>query len=221
MNSKSVNKFAVVPILIVGIIFIVSGFLVYNHNNSILESGNEVNATVTKVDKYKVTVTYDNNMELTYVAFFNKEKVSDNVNLYCDKKCITNHSLELSYIFMVSGFIIFIFSLISVISINMKYRKYTKITNNKGIKIDAKIVGIEVDTNVEENHVNPFYVVCNAVNPITNKEENYRSENMWFDVRKIIEENNIMTLPVSIDKNNSNNYYVDISSLNSKNIRSR
>ena len=225
MNSKYINRFSVLPVLLVGLIFLASGILLYNYNNKIISKGKEINAIVQKIDKYKITLTYmdnDKTKNITYTAFFNKEKVSDNVKLYCkDNICKTSHSLELSYIFMLGGLIVFILSLISFLKVNIKYRKYTKVSSNKGIKIDARIVGIEVDSSIEENHVNPYYVICNAVNPVTNKEENYRSENIWFDARKIIEENNITTLPVYIDENNSNNYYVDISKLNIKSIRSR
>ena len=100
-----------------------------------------------------------------------------------------------------------------------KYKKYTNISS-KG-KIMAKITGVEVDEEELRDFVNPFYVICTGVNPFTSKEENYRSENMWMDVRKIIEENNISELPVYIDENNNGNYRVDVTIIESKNVRSR
>lgn len=223
MYSKSISKYASIPYIVVGLIFLITGVLLLLYNNKFIKEANIYEGTIKNIDKYKIEAMYNkDNIEnkIEYSAFINKGNVNDKINIYCkNNRCITMHSNDLSYVFIIVGSSIFIISLFGLITTLYKYKKYTNISS-KG-KIMAKITGVEVDEEELRDFVNPFYVICTGINPFTSKEENYRSENMWMDVRKIIEENNISELPVYIDENNNGNYRVDVTIIESKCVRSR
>ena len=112
MYSKSVSKYASIPYIVVGLIFLITGVLLLLYNNKFIKEANIYEGTIKNIDKYKIEAIYNkDNIEnkINYSAFINKGNVNDKINIYCkNNRCITVHSNDLSYVFIIF-FIIFYF----------------------------------------------------------------------------------------------------------------
>ena len=223
MNNKIVNKFVNLPFVISGVIFLVSGILLFNHTNNLINNSQKAEAVISNISCVKddcTAIVEFNVGNIKYSGELSKYssmmKKGDNVLVYYnpsspdDFKCGVTYTF--SYLFIAIGTLITLASLFFMVKTNMKYKKYTNVKLN-GIKIDAKIISIDVDNSISDKGVNPYYITCLGINPISRKEETFISENLWFDVRKVVESNNIVSLPVFIDDLNSTNYSVDTSSI--------
>jgi len=221
MNNKIVNKFVNLPFVISGIIFLVSGILLFNHTNNFINNSQKAEAVISNISCVEddcTAIVEFNVGNIKYSGELSKYtsmmKKGDNVLVYYNPsspdefKCGVTYTF--SYLFIAIGTLITLASLFFMVKTNMKYKKYTNVKLN-GIKIDAKIISIDVDNSISEKGVNPYYITCLGINPISRKEETFISENLWFDVRKVVESNNITSLPVFIDDLNSTNYNVDTS----------
>jgi len=225
MKSKTINKLAGLPIVIAGLLFAVIGYFI-NVNDKKYYEYPTAEAKILDIDTLGddtdvLIEFYVNNTSIKgYSNYYDSQmRVGDTIIVYYNPSNPTDYlvdgNINISVIFMIVGTIIFVFGTFTIIRLNLKYKKYLNVKNT-GIRVDARISGIEVDTSIAINNKNPYYILCYGVNPITGQEQTFRSENVWEDVRKIIEDNNIDILPVYIDQSNHNNYYVDISVLNIK-----
>lgn len=224
MNNKAVNKLVTLPFIIAGIVFVVAGVYLYKSNTNFMNNARESVATINKADcddggcQYTISfIASEKEYSLSYSKYNSSYKVGDEINVYYDINNPSNfkcdYSNNIAYVFMGLGTLIVIVGLFIMIKKNIKYRSYLNVKSS-GIRIDAKIIGIEMDNNVIKDGVNPYFIICSGINPITREEETYNSGDIWFDVRKIIEENRIETLPVYVDENIASNYSVDTSVLN-------
>lgn len=121
-----------------------------------------------------------------------------------------------SHIFGLGGLIFFFVGFLLFYSINKgKYleKKYKKI----GTLIYADYIKSEINNKFTMNGVNPYEIICTWIDPTDGVRHDYRSESLWFDPSTIISKNNITKLPVYIDPNNKDKYYLDVSSIIDKN----
>lgn len=223
MNNKVVNRLVPLPFILAGIVFAVVGIFVYNNNKIFMESAKETTAVIKEInnddDDYTVVV-YFNIDGTIYEGVLNEYNISmktgGKVQIFYNVSNPSNFrsatSNNLAYIFIGLGLLVAFFGMIFLIKTNIKYRKYLNV-KNFGLRIDAKIVSIDMDNTTSINGKNPYYVTCMALNPISRNQEYFRSENCWNDIRKKIEDNNLESLAVYIDPANATNYYVDISSI--------
>lgn len=90
------------------------------------------------------------------------------------------------------------------------YKNAYKRLKISGILIDAKIDSVVTNKKPKENS---FIIFCSYIDIRTNKEYNFRSKELFYDVKSLIRKFKIKTLPVYINIKNTNKYYVDVESL--------
>lgn len=78
-----------------------------------------------------------------------------------------------------------------------------------GQRIEAKVSGVEVRTNLRVNGRSPWRIVCQWQDPGTKDVQVFHSANIWFDPSEYVKE----TVPVFVDRNNSRRYVVDLTFL--------
>ncbi len=215
MDSKIINRMITIIFIIVGIIFIMLGFYMYKQNTSFINKAVATEGVVIKTKGFKVTGLY-NNKNITFLNIKNNLKPNDKINIYCNSKtktCKSASSNDLSIFFVVVGIVIFILNTLALFIINKKDKKEDKIIHEEKNIIKGNIIGVEKDTTIESEGKNPYIIVCSYLDQKENVEKHCKSEDLWFDAKKIIEEKQIKTLPIYIDKDNPDDYSIDVSVL--------
>lgn len=221
MDSKIINRMVTIIFIIVGVIFILLGFYMYKQNTSFINNAVVTEGVVIKTKGFKVTALY-NNKNITFLNIKNNLKPNDKINIYCNSKtktCKSASSNDLSIFFVIVGIVIFILNTLVLFIINKKDKKEDKITHDEKNIIKGNIIKVERDTTIESEGKNPYIIVCSYLDQEENVEKHYKSEALWFDAKKAIEEKQIKTLPIYIDKENLDNYNVDVSVLVNDNER--
>ncbi len=221
MNNKVVNKLSLLPFVITGLVFLIAGILLYVNQQSFYNNSIKTEANIISInkdsDECKIVIEFKADGKSFKGELTNCNLVSESdktISIFYNKTNPSNFktykNYTISIIFISVGTIITILSTISLIKNNIKYDKYlnSKLT---GERVEAKIIGVETDTSIIKDGKCPYYVVCSLTNPFNRKEEVYKSDNVWYEVGKLIETNNIKMIPVYIDENNYENYYVDTS----------
>lgn len=93
-----------------------------------------------------------------------------------------------------------------------KLLKYKKLMQT-GERVVATIDNITLNTNYAVNGVNPYVLTCTYVDPTTNKVYTFVSDNIWFNIKSIVEENDLKTVSVYIDSKDPREYVIDIKEL--------
>lgn len=81
-----------------------------------------------------------------------------------------------------------------------------------GHVVQASVSSIEMNQNYSVNGKHPYVVVCEW-NSMDNKRYLFKSDNIWFNPTKTIEERGIKTFPVYLYPYKMKPYYMDISEL--------
>ncbi len=79
-----------------------------------------------------------------------------------------------------------------------------------GTPVDAQFCRVELNESYSSNGSHPYRITCQWQNPASGKIHVFHSDNLWFDPSDYINREN---LTVFIDRNNPQNYVVDISFL--------
>lgn len=79
--------------------------------------------------------------------------------------------------------------------------------------IYAKYLDTKINRSYSVNNIYPYNIICEWNNPQDNKKYIFKSENIWFNPENIIQERNIKTFPVYINKNKIEEYLVDIENI--------
>lgn len=104
--------------------------------------------------------------------------------------------------FVLIGAIIFLFGM-------LRGRKKAYLQRS-GVAVDTQIQAVELNPSLSMNGQNPFVILCQWLNPVTQQVHVFQSENIWFDPSPYINQDAIKVL---IEKDNPKKYYVDISFL--------
>lgn len=80
-----------------------------------------------------------------------------------------------------------------------------------GKKITGQIINIDHLTNIRINGRAPYVILAKAINPITHKEQIFKSYWIWEDVYYLLQ--NKQFVDIYIDLNNPKKYYMDLSSI--------
>ena len=127
-------------------------------------------------------------------------------------KVETESSIIILLIFIVFGIVGLIVGFIGMIK-SVKKSKKIKQLKIIGKQIYATYVSTNLNTSYSVNGRNPYNIICEWNNPVTNKKYLFKSENLWFNPEQYILENNITTFIVFINPNKIEEYVVDISSI--------
>ena len=103
-----------------------------------------------------------------------------------------------------------VFSMIGFISymILRSYNKRKKYLLKKGKKIEANIDRVSVNNAIHFKGKNPYQIELSYTE--NGKEYKFIHQELWFDVNKVIEEYNLKTVEVCVDKKDYNNYYINL-----------
>lgn len=225
MKKSKVEKMLFSIFVIIGMIMIIGGIFFQINNYKFMNSAESTYATITRiVTSYDSDGDADHHVEVRFEVdgkqyrgtlneWNSKMYEGGETKIYYNPNNPNNFKGNgLSYV----GYIIIImglvFSLVGIIPliISIKRRSNFKKLKSHGKKIDAKIDSIDINTSYTVNGRNPYKINCSYTDPYTNKMYFFESENIWFNAEIIIANNNILTLPVYMDSNNSSKYYVDI-----------
>lgn len=80
-----------------------------------------------------------------------------------------------------------------------------------GRRIQADITGVELNTSLTVNGVNPYRITCQWLDPARNEMHVFHSSNIWYDPATFVEGKK--TLEVMVDPNNPRRYSVETSFL--------
>jgi hypothetical protein len=75
-----------------------------------------------------------------------------------------------------------------------------------GVKIDASVQRIELNRFVRVNGRHPHFILCQGTDPLTGRDREFRSENLYFDPAPLLTEK---TLEVWMDSRSPKRYWVD------------
>lgn len=95
----------------------------------------------------------------------------------------------------------------------IKRKRMYKNLMASGQRIVATIDGVNLNTNYTVNGRNPYVLNCSYTEPTTNKVYTFVSDNIWFNIQKIVEVNDLKTVSVYMDLQNPKKYIVDIKEL--------
>lgn len=115
------------------------------------------------------------------------------------------------FLFIV-GIIGLAFGIVSFVMIyfSVKKKRLKCFLDRNGQKIQARYIGVYIDTSVSVNGNNPYVIEAEWQNPATQQIHNFKSENLWFNPVGYIKTDAISVL---IDIKNPKNYWVDTSFL--------
>jgi len=110
------------------------------------------------------------------------------------------------------------FAIIAGIILFIQLRKSSIARNllRNGVKIDADYVETILNTGYEVNGMSPYKIICKWKNPNTGIGYKFKSNNIWDNPQYAIEYNKITKIPVYIDPENPEKYYVDVKEIQEK-----
>lgn len=211
---------------LIGILFLLSSIFLVAYDRYLEQKAINISATIKTLDysngKYSATVTYKvegKKYEQKVTLNSKKEELTvgdettikynmDNPNMLVDN----NHYLIALMIFIVS--LIFLILNLKKTIINIKKSNNVKKLFKSGYVVEANIG--EVITNNKAKKVKGLYpskLRARYLNPADNKEYIFDSDDTYINLNEAIKNSGKNTVVVVIDKNNFQNYYVDIDSL--------
>lgn len=116
-----------------------------------------------------------------------------------------------------------VFILISMIILAFKFRRKRIMQNLKenGLILNAKYLYVKTNIVYNVNNKHPFNIYCESNQLFDGLTHKFKSENIWNDPTKIIEDNNIKHFKVYVNPNNYKQYYMDISILLEKGYKDK
>lgn len=206
--------------LIFSIIFLIFGLIllgfssidVYRSRN-IIKARAGTYATVESINlRTNTTIVKYTIGEQTYLNELNvidtSLNVGDEIIIYYDYNNPYDVIIRAQAIYMIlyvvlGSIFILIFIIILIITINKMHR------DNKlkkyGNKIDANIDKIIINRSVFRC---PYKIECSYV--VGKKTYRFVNNSVWFNIKDIVNEKNIKTVPVYIDGKNYKKYYIDL-----------
>lgn len=224
MKKNNSEKLIWVSFFVAGLIFFLIGaFLsteIFNYENKIdttgiitdIESYRDIDGDV----DYDVYVSYNvdgreyESKLNSYSATFYKGK---EVNIYYNKEDPNKIGMKsMDFLFLIFpgiGLAFMIGGGFNLLSKNNQ-KKLGKKLKETGELVYANYVKTRKNTSYAVNGVHPYNIVCEWNNPQDNKKYTFKSENIWDDPQRIIEEKNIKTVPVYINPENKKQYFMDL-----------
>lgn len=208
-------------IILVGIGILVYGYLEYNKYQ---EEQNRYIKISAKVDTVQIN---DDNRTVTFKFDVNGTTYSSNITtnedleigntkeIYYEKNSPENTKMNLltifkSLIILLVGTVITLFGLFLCMK-SLLAKSRIKSLKKKGILINATIQ--EALVVPKDKGKNPYKIRAQYLNPLDNKTYFFESEETEMDLKDIVSKKRLNTIPVYLNKKNTDDYYVDIDSL--------
>ena len=226
-KNKAIEWFALIIFSIIGVCMMIGSFYAYKDCERFKENARQTTATVIDVNRVK-----NNDDEIEYKVKYEyivdgveyesnrttsaKKQKGQSEMVYYDRlnpEDMRTSTLNYSIFVFLTGLIFLVpvlFHIIPNINIVIKKNKLSE----KGEKIIAHLSYVDMNTSITIQGGNPYYIVCKYVDEVTGQEREFKSEYFYFDPNPIIEQKNITTFPVYIDRKNPKKYYVSLEDLN-------
>jgi hypothetical protein len=139
-------------------------------------------------------------------------RVNDSVQVFYDPENPTKASINsfgslwvLPLIFSGLGTVFFSIGIVPF-ALTRRVRRRDEWLRTNGRHIQADFERVELNRNLRVNGESPYRIICQWLDPTTNKVHVFRSHNLWYDPEKYI---SAKTLDVIVDPNNLRRYVVD------------
>lgn len=200
MKKNNSEKLIWVSFFVAGLIFFLIGaFLsteIFNYENKIDTTG-----IITDIESYR---DIDGDVDYDVYVSYNVDGREEDPNK------IGMKSMDFLFlIFPGIGLAFMIGGGFNLLSKNNQ-KKLGKKLKETGELVYANYVKTRKNTSYAVNGVHPYNIVCEWNNPQDNKKYTFKSENIWDDPQRIIEEKNIKTVPVYINPESKKQYFMDI-----------
>lgn len=108
-----------------------------------------------------------------------------------------------------------IFFVIGVLMLKSQIKSKSKANNLKttGTLIRAKIDEVAYNTSYTVNGRHPYVLTASYLDPISNKTLVFNSDNIWFNIKAIVNNHSVDTVDVYYNPSNPSEYYVDADTL--------
>lgn len=225
MKQNKTEYFIYSAFIIMGIIVLAVALYIFNTSITSREDRIETTGIITKIEIYRdrnnetyhnVFVSYSVNgkgyvSELdVWVSGFYEGK---EIKIYYDKNDPTKIGSTASDFMMIFLLILpTIFIIIGLVGIIKKINNYKKkkILKQTGDVVYANYIETRINYGYSVNRRHPYNIICEWYNPSDSKKYIFKSDNLWYNPENIINERNIKTFPVYINRENIEEYVVDI-----------
>ena len=217
------------PLVLIGVAFLIFGTYFGIDAYNFMKNAEKTTATVTNVRvEYRMKHTKSESIHRYVTVSYNVEdkeyfdeysagilvpREGDNVTIYYDIEQPNNikpSGFFIPFILLLFGGMVAIYGYISSNkcenSVNDKYKDIRKL---------GKIIYANIDK-VEENKLyvingkRPYVIKCSYFDETANELYEFESQNIMYDIKTLIESNNITIIPVKLGRNK---YCVDVKSL--------
>jgi len=221
---NKIEKVIMTVFILIGLIFIISGVLIFKASENFKKNGIETTAVITDIVRYNdessVYIKYivndkEYNQKLNY--YTSNMHIGQTLKIYYDSDNpnriqSTGGTVVLVAVFGGIGGVFFLIGII-VLGVNVRRKKLNKRLVENGRKIYADLYEIVINGSYRVNRRHPYNITCKWQDKSSGILYLFKSENIWFDPSSIIEEKNITKLPVYVDENDFKKYYVEIDSI--------
>lgn len=227
MNDKVKNTQKIISNLfsILATIILVFSITLGIHDYLLEQNAVNINATITTLDysngSYSASIKYKVN-DKTYkkvISLSNRNKltVKDQVKIKYDinnpDRLIYNNHIVIITICSIVAIILYILFLPTAIK-NLNLALRINRLKKKGFYIDCNITEVFINTHGKRAKGNlPYKLRCLYINPMDNKEYIFDSEDTYINLEEVIKQYNNTKVTVYLNKENTFDYYVDLTSL--------
>ncbi len=224
IDIKKIKLYSSIILLTIGIILFL--IIIYFTITDYIKQTNSVtyNATITALN-------YQNNNYIAQIKYSVEGKNYEKTIKIKEKNVTVNDLYTIKYnknnpnILVSNNHILYIAITIPLSIILIKCGSAYLIEKRKQTKqiINLKNNGILIYANIDEIFINnktykikgkyPYKIRLKYLNPQDNQIYSFDSTEFYEDIPNLIKEKNLNTLPVYIDRTNTSNYYVDLSSI--------
>ncbi len=216
MKDSKVNKILIISFMIIGSIFLGIAGSIYTFADIPVSRRIKVPATILAIEPQEGILVsyfvkgdhYTNYLHMTSNRYYHNQVL----NIYYDKdnpnNIMSNSFLEIVYIIGAFGGLILLVAFL-ILYFDQKRKKEIDLLKSTGNIINAKFISVKRNHHYEINGKNPYNIVC-EYKAWDGKLYRFNSENIWYDPIIIINDYNIKSFPVYVDRNNYKKYYMDI-----------
>jgi len=213
---------------IIAILLFISSLSLIIYDFVLEQSALNISCKITSIDysggkstahvKYTVSNTdYENVISLPDDSEYTINDMTQiKINMKNPRQQISNNHYLIALIIFLISLLLGIINLPKFIK-NAKRNKRVKELKKLGFYIKATPLEIFANNKGKKyKKIYPYRLRCQYLNPQDNKQYLFESEDTFLNLQEIIRTNNATTVNVYINKTNTNDYYVDLSSLEQK-----
>lgn len=224
MNAKKMEWLFGIIFSGIGLTFFIVGISIALYNINFRNNALETTAVISSIERYRdsdgdtrhtvyVRYTidgreYEGRLNYYSSGMYEGEEISIYYRPEQPNRILAKSSFSFFIIFFPSIGLVFAAIGFAFIFIKIKKIKNRRYLMENGELVYAEIAGVNYNRSYRVNGRSPYVITCKWVDSSTGLFYFFTSENIWFDPEPIINERDIKTLPVYIDRDNPNKYAV-------------